>query len=53
MTDTVKKAMQRRCGPGGFKCACCNDYHGKSRKVLGRIVRRTEAMKLRKALKAL
>lgn len=53
MSDTVKKAMNSRCGIGGAKCTCCNDYHGKSRKVLGRIVRRTEAMKLRKSLKAL
>ncbi len=28
------------CGPGGRKCACCNPFHGKSKKKLNRLVRR-------------
>jgi len=27
-------------GHGGYKCPCCNDYHGRKRKKLNRIKRR-------------
>lgn len=27
-------------GPGGFKCPCCNEFHGKSKGMLNRITRR-------------
>lgn len=27
-------------GPGGVKCPCCNDYHGKSKSKLNRVKRR-------------
>lgn len=27
-------------GPGGRKCTCCNEFHGKSKPMLNRIVRR-------------
>lgn len=28
------------CGPGGRKCACCNPFHGKSKKMMNRLTRR-------------
>lgn len=27
-------------GPGGVKCPCCNDFHGKSKPMLNRVKRR-------------
>ena len=27
-------------GPGGRKCSCCNEFHGKSKSKLTRLVRR-------------
>lgn len=48
MADVVSKKMDGRCGIGGKGCTCCNDYHGKKRKVLHRIVRRTEKQALKK-----
>ncbi|NOR27534.1 MAG: hypothetical protein GQ540_03280 [Lutibacter sp.] len=50
MTDQVKKQMHKRCGVGGIKCSCCNDYNGKERKKLMRMVRRVNKYKIRKKL---
>lgn len=38
--DVFRRLMDKRCGKGGVKCHCCNDFHGKSRKKLHRLVRR-------------
>jgi hypothetical protein len=27
-------------GPGGRKCSCCNEFHGKTKSKLTRLVRR-------------
>jgi len=48
MADEFKKEMHGRCGIGGIKCWCCNDYHGKERKVLKRLVRRSMKQKMKK-----
>ena len=44
--DAVKAEMNRRCDVGGIKCHCCNEFHGKDKPGLGRMVRRTNKQKL-------
>ena len=39
--DIYKKMMNKKCGVGGLHCDCCNRFHGKDRKILNRMVRRT------------
>lgn len=39
MSDKFRKLLDKRTGPGGVKCNCCNMYYGKERKKLNRIVR--------------
>jgi len=39
MKDIFKQLMHDNCGVGGIKCYCCNDWKGKARKGLNRIVR--------------
>lgn len=46
--DIFRKEMNRRCGVGGLKCSCCNRYHGKERKLLSRMVRRSQKQNGRK-----
>lgn len=48
MADDFKKEMNSRCGVGGMKCHCCNDYKGKDKKVLNRLARRTIKQKDKK-----
>jgi hypothetical protein len=38
--DDFRKEQNAVCGVGGLFCHCCNDYTGKERKVLNRLVRR-------------
>jgi len=40
MADKFKREMFKRCGPGGLKCPCCNDFFGKDRQGLKRLARR-------------
>jgi hypothetical protein len=47
MADLIKRGMNKRCGVGGIKCRCCNDYHGKDKPKLMRMVRRTLKLKLK------
>lgn len=37
--DDFKKQQMKHVGPGGLKCPCCNDLHGKNRKRLNRHAR--------------
>jgi hypothetical protein len=39
--DKFKSKMNQRCEVGGMKCSCCNPYHGKDKKKLNRIARRS------------
>ena len=41
--DLFKRQQYNIIGPGGVKCPCCNDFHGKSKPKLNRVKR----MKLR------
>ena len=37
--DKFRQAMSNQCGWGGFRCPCCNCYHGKTKKKLNRLAR--------------
>lgn len=38
--DVFRTKQNKRCGPGGLKCYCCNCYRGKDKAKLNRMVRR-------------
>lgn len=38
MADEFRREMDK-VGPGGVKCDCCNQFHGKEKSKLNRIVR--------------
>lgn len=40
MADKFRRLLDRKTGKGGVHCYCCNDYFGKHRKRLNRMVRR-------------
>lgn len=50
MADDFRRGLDRRSGIGGVKCHCCNDYKGKDRKCLRRIVRRGLKQKIRRLI---
>ena len=37
--DDFRKKQWEPIGPGGFRCNCCNDYHGKRKKKLNKLAR--------------
>lgn len=39
MADLFRRHQNLRVGIGGLHCQCCNNYHGKDRVQLNRIVR--------------
>lgn len=41
-----------RMGPGGRKCSCCNEFHGRHKSKLNRIVRRRLNVHFDKEVKA-
>ena len=49
--DNFKKEMMKNVQIGGFKCPCCNDFFGKTRKVLNRLARKRLKNKLNNELK--
>lgn len=38
--DNYRRLLDAVTGPGGVKCHCCNNYKGKQRHQLNRMVRR-------------
>jgi hypothetical protein len=48
MADDFVRGYDCRCGVGGRKCHCCNDFKGKDKKKLTRTVRRTLKDKVKK-----
>lgn len=42
MADEFRREYDRRCGKGGVKCYCCNDWKGKDKAKLRRMVRRMQ-----------
>jgi len=38
--DLFTQQQHNIIGPGGLKCPCCNEYHGKDKSKLNRIKRR-------------
>lgn len=38
--DDFRREQNKAVGVGGIHCYCCNDYHGKNKPVLNRLVRR-------------
>lgn len=50
MADDFRRMLDRKTGKGGVHC-CCNDYHGKERKVLRRMVRSVLKQKHRNEIK--
>jgi hypothetical protein len=51
--DEMKLEMTLRCGRGGMKCTCCNDFTGKEKPLLVRQARRVLKERLRQDVSSL
>jgi len=39
MPDKFRRYLHYNCGVGGFRCYCCNDFKGKTKRQLNKIAR--------------
>ena len=51
MADIFKKEMDKKVGPGGVKCYCCNSYKRKFKKGLHKLIRKRLKNQLEEKLK--
>lgn len=48
--DDFRAKQWEPIGPGGFRCACCNDFHGKKKKMLNKIARKRVKEEIRQRI---
>ncbi len=51
MSDLFRKEMDKKVGPGGIKCYCCNSYKRKHKKGLHKLIRKRLKNQLREEIK--